>query len=547
MNENKKIVAIYTRVSTTDQVREGHSLEEQENRLKKLCEANGYIIYDIYSDKGISGKSTENRPQYQKMIADMKKKKFNLILAFKLDRISRTIVDFEEFFNEIKKHNCEIELLYEKIDTSIATGMLFARLLAMFAQFEREIIRERTLVGVECAVNKGHFGGKPPLGYIKMANKDIKEKIWSINDEEAEMVREIFELCLSGKTCFQISNHMKEKHPNVIACSRTDKTTNEKRIIYRTWTDASISVILNNKSYMGIYEHRKRVKDKDIVEIRGKVPQIISEETFNECQDNLRKNGRNYYREKNYLFMQKLRCPKCGRILACNGTRKANRKEYLYYKCYSCNIYVREEWIEEKLISELNELLELYYILGDNYFSIDKDMAEAFNKCRLDHKIRFIIDEGIINDHKECNGYEELNELWEMLSYEAKCKFIYEFIDSIEIKRIKDRNTGKYDAEITDLKIKPSEMKKLFELKDRKLFDEKFGDGKYKFSSTAFKKETDALEYIDLLKTRYNIAASECKINNNEIYDSSSLFKIINVVPTRAVEKRKTICLYLIE
>lgn len=547
MNENKKIAAIYTRVSTSDQVREGHSLEEQKRRLIKLCEANDYEIYDVYTDAGISGKSTENRPQYQKMMADMRKGKFNLILAFKMDRISRDILDFEMFFREIKKYKCDIELLNDKIDTHSANGMMIARVLGAFCQFEREVIRERTLVGVESAVNKGHFGGKPPLGYMKMGNKDSKEKVWSINDEESEMVREIFELCLRGKTCFQISNHMREKYPNVVACSRTDKVTNEKRIIYRTWTDASISVILNNKSYMGVYEHRKRVKDKNIIEIHGKVPQIISEEIFNECQENLRRNGRNYYREKNYLFMQKLRCPKCGKVLACNGTRKTNGKDYLYYKCHNCNIYVREEWIEEKLISELNELLELYYILGDNYFTIDSDMAEAFNKCRLNHKIRFIIDEGIIKDHKQCNGYDELNELWEMLSYEAKCKFIYEFIDSIEIKRIKDKQTGKYNAEITDLKVKPSEMKKLFELKDNKLFDEKFGDGKYKFSSTAFKKEADALEYIDLLKKKYNIAALEFKVNREEIYDSSSMFKIINIVPTRAVEKRKTICLYLLD
>ena len=98
------------------------------------------------------------------------------------------------------------------------------------------------------------------------------------------------------------------------------------------------------------------------------------------------------------------------------------------------------------------------------------------------------------------------------------------------------------NTKLTDLKIKPSEMKKLFELKDNKLFDEKFGDGKYKFSSTAFKKEADALEYIDLLKKKYNIAALEFEVNREEIYDKSSLFKIINVVPTRAVEKRKTIC-----
>lgn len=112
MNDNKRIVAIYTRVSTTDQAREGHSLEEQERRLRARCISNDYEIYKVYTDAGISGKSADNRPAYQQMLKDMKKKKFDLIMAFKMDRISRSIIDFEEFFNEIKKYNCGIEFLW---------------------------------------------------------------------------------------------------------------------------------------------------------------------------------------------------------------------------------------------------------------------------------------------------------------------------------------------------------------------------------------------------------------------------------------------------
>ena len=98
MDNLLKIVAIYTRVSTTDQAREGHSLEEQELRLTRYCEAQNYKIYKIYTDAGISGKAADNRPAYQQMLKDLKKRKFNLILSFKMDRISRSVIDLEDFF-----------------------------------------------------------------------------------------------------------------------------------------------------------------------------------------------------------------------------------------------------------------------------------------------------------------------------------------------------------------------------------------------------------------------------------------------------------------
>ncbi len=543
-DNDKKTVAIYTRVSTTIQVQQGHSLEEQEKRIKAICEAKGYEVYKVYTDEAISGKDVEHRPAYQKMIKDMKEKRFNLVMALKLDRLSRSITDFEDFIKLTEKYNCGVELIYGSIDTNGATGMMFARILATFAQFEREIIQERTLIGVESAVSKGHFGGKPPLGYMAEVVNGNKTKNWVINKEEAKIVKEIFDLCLKGKTYALISNIMNEKYPNLISCYRIDKKTNERKPIYRHWKDSSICVILNNKRYIGIHEHRKNSKDKETIEIIGKIPPIISEDIFNECQENIMRNSRNYYRNKNYLFMQKLKCPECGRMMACNGVRKNNYKDYLYYKCKDCNIFVREDWIENELIRDLNDLLELYFILGDNYYPIDNDMAEAFNNCKLNHRIRFAIDERIIKDHKNCNGYEELNELWKITSYEAKCKFICEFIDSIEIKRIKNKNTKNYEVEITNLKIKPSEMAKIFDLKDNHLFTEMLGDGKYKFSTSSFKNESEAWEYIDLLKMKYNITTEEFywgeRFNGNPDW-----FKVINIIPTKVIEKRKTICLYL--
>lgn len=541
----KKIVAIYTRVSTVVQAEQGYSLDEQEKRLKAICLAKDYEVYKVYTDEAISGKDIEHRPAYQRMIKDMKEGKFNLIMATKLDRLSRSISDFEEFFDLIEKNDCYLELLTGSIDTSGPTGMLFARILAIFAQFEREIIQERTLIGVEGAVNKGHFGGKPPLGYMHKVVNGTKTKVWEINEDEAEVVREIFNLCLNGKTYAQISNIMNEKYPNLLACNRIDKKTNEKIPIYRNWKDSSISVILNNKRYIGIHEHRKSSKNKETIEIAGKIPPIISEDDFYQCQENIKRNMRNYYRNKNYLFMQKLVCPKCGRTLACNGAKNSEGRTYLYYKCKDCDTYVREELVEQALIDKLNNLLELNNIISDDYVPIDKELAEDFNNCRLNHKLRFAIDERIINDKLKCDGCVELNDIWKLSSYEAKCKFIYEYIDEITVKKFNSKNKKINNVEMLDLKLKSSKIEKLFELSEKGLIDEMFAKGEYKFSKADMKRESDALEYIELLKKKHNISTIELPLEDYDFYWDPSFFKVINIRPVKAIEKRKAIYLYL--
>lgn len=548
MKNDKKMVAIYTRVSTTDQAREGHSLEEQQKRLKARCVSNDYEVYKVYTDAGISGKSAENRPAYQQMLKDMKKGKFNLIMAFKMDRISRSIIDFEDFFKELKKYNCGIEFLCENIDTTGAAGMMFARILGIFAQFERELIQERTLVGVESAVNKGHFGGKPPLGYKHKLDVSGKHKLkeWGIDKDEAKIVKEIFDLCASGKTYFQISKLLKEKYPNVISSIKEDKETGEKKITYRKWNDSSISCILNNKCYMGTYEYRKCLENKDTIEIVDIVPKIISKELYNDCQEMIARNGRNYYRSKNYLFIQKLVCPHCGRIMACNGVKNKMKNDYLYYKCKDCGIYVRESLIENALLTELNNLLELSNIINSNCCITDSRTAEKYNSCKLDHKIRFAIDEKIIKDKMTLLDSNELNELWKITSYEAKCNFIGNYIDTITIKEKIDSKKKIIKVDLVNLKLKSNKVKELLDLEEKNMIDKIIGSGVLKASITEVKHDKDALDYIELLRTKYKFAAYDF-YDIEDYYTDPLLFKIIKVNPKSCVEKKKVYGLVLLE
>ena len=537
-NEEKKIGAIYTRVSTTDQAREGHSLEEQENRLRHLCEINGYELYEVYSDPAISGKSTENRPRFQQMMKDMRKGKFNLILAYKMDRISRSVLDFENFFNETRKYNCGIELLCEKIDTSGASGIMFARQLANFANFERDLIKERTLIGVESAVNKAHFGGIPPIGYMKEVIDGKKTKKWVINEEEVPMVKEVYDLCLKGKTYFQISTVMKEKYPNIIAFIRKDKETNEEIITYRSWTDSSISAILNNKCYIGTYEYRRKVKDKETIEIPNIVPRIIEENVFYECQDNIKRNMRNYYRSVNYLFMQKLICPKCGITMACSAT-KPRGKNYLYYKCKDCKTYFREDLIEKATIKELTKLLELYLILEDNYIAIDSETAEELCKGKIDNTVRYAFDIALINKKRSNTNYIPLNYIWDLVSYEGKCKFVYEYIDTIKVKQHGKKN--KTTIELLDLNLKPHKIKQFFEMKKKNMLDPYLDSS---INCSVFKSRKQADDYIEVLMKNYDIKVIDTSIDK-DYYINSNVFRAIKIISKNVVEKNNILYLEL--
>ena len=127
MNEERKVAGIYIRVSTEDQVREGFSLGEQEEKLKALCKYKDYKIYKVYKDAGISAKDMANRPDFQQMLEDMKAGKINYIVAYKLDRVTRSVRDLEVLISELEKHNCYLICDRDDVNTSSANRKIFCK------------------------------------------------------------------------------------------------------------------------------------------------------------------------------------------------------------------------------------------------------------------------------------------------------------------------------------------------------------------------------------------------------------------------------------
>ena len=122
MNEERKVAGIYIRVSTEDQVREGFSLGEQKEKLLQLCKFKEYEVFKVYEDAGISAKDMAHRPAFQEMLADMKKGKINYIVAYKLDRVTRSVRDLEELIAVLEKHNTYLVCDRDDVNTSTANG-----------------------------------------------------------------------------------------------------------------------------------------------------------------------------------------------------------------------------------------------------------------------------------------------------------------------------------------------------------------------------------------------------------------------------------------
>lgn len=540
MYNNDIVVAIYKRVSTGEQVREGHSLEEQEKIIRSYCETYGYKIYKVYSDEGLSGKETTKRKQFNKMMTDMKAKKFSKIIALKLDRITRDLFDFISFTKTLDKYSCGFEFVMERFDTTSSTGRMVLYILGVFAQFEREMIRERTIIGVQGAINKGHYGGPIPLGY----KKDKESKLFLIDEETAPVVKEVFDLCLKGKTYSQISSIMKEKY-GYMNYNRRNKNTGEVYTVQKSWTDSTISTILNNKVYYGIWEHKKKKKDIESNEKSGFIPPIITKEVFDECQECIRRNARNYYRNKQYLFLQKIVCPKCGCIMACAGTKKPNGKEYLYYRCKECKTYINEELIEKVLVQKMTTLLELYVALEKDYVMVDDKFAEIMNNSKKENKVRFTLDAfAIERQYMNDSGY--LSKLWDMSPYEIKCNFIHEYIDTIQVKVKKQTKNKITELEIPNLSIRPYKVNDILQNGASSILNDiAIDNGEQKYNICEMNSRKKADEYIETISKVFDIKVID-ELKDKEQYYGPNIFRVIKIKSNRAVEPDNTLFLELV-
>lgn len=353
MNDEKKIAGIYKRVSTLDQKREGFSLGEQEEKLKEFCKFKGYEIYKVYADEGISAKN-DKRPAYQEMMRDVKDKKINVIVAFKLDRLTRSVYDIEKLMKFVNDNDCDIDCMADESNTTTSNGRMVMRIMTSVSQNEIEKCSERTKFGMVGAIKAGHIPNKCPLGFKRNNKKLVPDPLTK------DIVIRVFDLYLEGKSYQTIAN-----------------IYNEEKVLGKTnWRDSTINHIITNELYKGDYLHGKRTKKPTYYE--NVVEPIVSKQKWEDCQYQKQRNARHYERTATYLFTNKLKCSKCGKFLGGCATTKKNGTKYYYYKCEKCKTYFSEADIEERLkgfLIELNKQDELI----NNYYT-------PFIKSKLDSK-----------------------------------------------------------------------------------------------------------------------------------------------------------------
>ena len=362
MNEEKKIAGIYVRVSAEEQNREGFSLKEQEERLKEFCNFKRYEIYKIYKDAGISAKN-DKRPAYQEMMSDVKNKNINVIVAFKLDRLTRSVYDIEKLMKTVNDYECDIDCMADESNTTTSNGRMVMRIMTSVSQNEIEKCSERTKFGMVGAIKSGHIPNRTPLGFKRIDKKLVPDLITK------DVIVRVFDLYLEGKSHQTIAN-----------------IYNKEQVLGKTnWYDSTIQKILSNELYKGDFVNGRRTKRPTYYE--NVVAPIVSKEKWESCQYQKQRNARHYERTATYLFTNKLKCSKCGCFLGGSATTKPNGKKYYYYKCEHCKTYFNESDIETSLFVLMNELVKEDELLNNYYTPFIKSKLEN-NQIDFDKQIK---------------------------------------------------------------------------------------------------------------------------------------------------------------
>ena len=247
--DSKPKAAIYVRVSTEEQAREGFSISAQEEALCNYAKAMGYEILKVYKDLGKSAKDLK-RPALKEMLKDAEEKKFDAIFVYKLDRFSRSLKDLIFTIEKLKEWGIDFVSLQDKIETASASGKLMFHIISAFAEFERDLIKERTLFGMQKKAREGGVVTKAPLGYRIVDGK------LQPDPEKKEVVQKIFNEFLTTSTSL---SKLAKKYG---------------------LTTRGLIKLLRNRTYLGEVKFKERYK--------GYHEPLISRNVFEEVQEKLR-------------------------------------------------------------------------------------------------------------------------------------------------------------------------------------------------------------------------------------------------------------------
>ena len=420
----KKIAGLYIRVSTEDQAREGFSLPEQEKRLRAMCEYKGYEIYKLYKDAGISAKTGNTRPAFEELLQDIRDKKCNTIVVLKLDRLTRSVFDLEGIMNFLEENNAYLDCANEEINTTNSSGKMVARLLTTVSQNEIERTSERTKFGLSGAIKEGHIPARAPLGYKHIDKKLVPDPLTK------DIVIRIYNLYFEGKSYYNIATIF-----------------NEEQVLGKTnWKDTGILRIISNEVYKGDYVHGKRTNHPTLY--RDVVEPIVSKEMWDNCQVQKKKNQKNYMRTQTYIFLQKLKCPKCGRILAGGASHKIKSdKWYFYYRCENCKNNIHEDKIEDKIKVLLDDILEYDNVVNEFFLPVLKSKVDN-PKVELEKELKSL------NNKRDRIRKAYIDELFTKEEFKQESKIIENQIEMINSKLLENSQAEQLNFTTEDILLK---------------------------------------------------------------------------------------------
>ncbi|WP_251131988.1 MULTISPECIES: recombinase family protein [unclassified Exiguobacterium] len=381
-----KRAAIYARVSTVEQADEGYSIDAQLKILRNICDEKGFELVEEFVDRGISGKDIVNRPGLQAMLQAVEERRLDIVLVWKMNRLSRKITDMLNIVDSLKLYNVEFYSHTDNIDTNTPQGSFQFHIMAAVSEFERKNIAENVKMGMIERAQSGRWNGGVVYGYDIIKVRDTMRKrgdtLLEINPAEAEVVRKIFNLYNQGDGYKTIANRLNhEGH----------KTKHK-----REHSINGVKTILMNPLYAGYIRYnvrqewstkRRKNINPDPVLVKGIHDPIIDERTWKRTQELLKGRSRtpNRVHSGSYLLTGIMKCPQCGAGMVLSRTtnkRKNGEKRVLEY--YACGQWknkgssvcssngVRVDKANPYVINRIRELL--------NDRSLLKGLIEAVNK-----------------------------------------------------------------------------------------------------------------------------------------------------------------------
>ncbi len=359
-------IVIYARFSSHSQNEQ--SIEGQLKICYEYARRNNYTVIGEYIDRALTG-TTDNRPQFLRMIEDSAKKQFEAVLVYQLDRFSRNRYDSATYKAKLKKNGVRVISARENISDD-ASGILIEAVLEGMAEYYSAELAQKIRRGMELSAQKClYVGGSVALGY-----KVNSDRTMAIDETTAPIVRNIFEMYAAGQTVTQINEYLNAQQVKTIRGGFYNKN--------------SLHCILKNRRYIGFYTYND-------TEIPGGVPQIISNDLFYKVQSRMEINKKAPARAKaneEYLLTTKLFCGHCRDMMVGYCGTSKNGKRYYYYICKNnlkktcVKKLVDKKFIEDAVIAKCREFLQddklIEFIAKSVVAAAEKD-AEALNLKRL--------------------------------------------------------------------------------------------------------------------------------------------------------------------